>query len=348
MNTSQRNDLLTGIFVLVALGVLFGLTFIIQGSTGMRPYTVKMEFANVSGLEIGSPVLVAGFRSGRVVSMEAKRDTDGRTLVEVTAKVARTIPIFGDATATLVNQGFIGDKRIEIENGTAAKTEIKDGDLIATTPPPDIIAESLKAVAELRGGIESFRKLIEDEKRIAQIDKTIASIEATSANIERSSAEIRDMIKANRDSLEATVANVEKVSDRTVVMSEKADQFLDESQAAIKELRANVEDLTGRVRQVVDKADRVGTSADTLLVTSKDEIVQLSDSLERTSNTLNEILTQVKKGDGTVGMLVNDAQPFEDLRASISQVRNILMPENRKVYDRSVDYRPAPTASPAP
>ncbi|MEO8376268.1 MAG: MlaD family protein [Candidatus Sumerlaeota bacterium] len=345
MNPSRKNEVIVGIFVLVAFAALFGLTFVIQGSTGMNPYHLRTEYPNVSGLEIGSPVLVQGFRTGRVVKMSpGERGPDGRATVTVTAEVSRDIPIYKNAEVRLVQQGFIGDKRLEIDPGTPGSGEIEMNQKITGIPPTDVdnlIKKGQKMMDDLSITIENVRDITSDKERIARIDETIA-------NITKSSDELRAMLAENRESIKVTVANVQELTEKGKSIADHTDKTMADAEIVIADFKKNSKDLTDKVNAILAKADKAGDNANELLTSSKREVEELSDSLQKTSESLTKLVGGLNDGKGTVGMLLQDPRPFNDLQESIAAVRKMLLQEQNDFYDRRVPYRETQPAGATP
>lgn len=349
MVKSRRNEIIVGAFVLFALGVLIGMTFLIRGSLGMNPYTVEVEYENVAGLEIGSPVLVQGFRTGRVTSMEAGLTEDGEPTVIVICRISRDIPIYRDAQARLMQQGFIGDKRIEIHPGSPGAGEIESATRITGIPSTemtDLFDEGAVIVDNINAILLHARELLEDETRLAQIDDTLR-------NLNESSRQINEMIAENRAALRSATANVEDITRQAGELTARLDSILDnaesrvdaigeESLAAVTELRQSSTDLTRRANALLDDATRVGRNADALLGTTREEVTALSASLQETSRSLNRLLGRVEAGEGTIGQLLADPRPFQDLQSTIARVRGLLDDSESRPYDTRIRYHGAP------
>ncbi len=346
---SWKNEVIVGLFVLIALTVLIGMTFIIRGTTGLNPYVVEVEYKNVAGLEIGSPVLVQGFRTGRVSSMKPGLTEDGEPTVVVVATVGRTIPIYRDATASLMQQGFIGDKRLEIDPGTPAEGEIESRariEGILPTDLADLFDEGREVMENLNATIAHFRGIIEDEERIAAIDATIASLN-------NSADELHAMLEENRAAIRTATTNVQELSTRSLDLTQRAERILEraerhadeigaEALATVTELRESSRDLTRRVEALLADADTIGANANQLLETTRAEVNALSESLQNTSSSINRLVEGVEAGEGTVGQLFTDPRPFQDLQRSVSALRNLLGDEPSRPYGTTIQYRPAP------
>ncbi len=344
-----KNEIIVGTFVLLALIVLIGMTFIIRGTTGLNPYVVEVEYRNVAGLEIGSPVLVQGFRTGRVSSMEAGLTEDGQPTVVVVATVSRTIPIYRDARASLMQQGFIGDKRLEIDPGTPAAGEIESGARIEGELPTelaDLFEEGREMMENLNVSILRVRAILEDQERLEEIDATIRGLRS-------STEELQAMIEENRAAIRTATANVQDLSTRGLDLAERAERILEntegfvdemssEALAAMAELRESSRDLTRRADALLADAGEIGENANLLLDTTRAEVSALSESLQTTSRSINRLIESVEAGEGTVGQLFTDPRPFEDLQRSISALRGLLDDTEHRPYDTTIRYRPLP------
>lgn len=347
MQRSHKNEAIVGLFTLIAIGVLLAMTFIIRGSTGLNPYRVRTTFPNVAGLEIGSPVLVQGFRLGRVVEMLPGTNEDGDSNVIVVMNIARTIPIYEDARVYLVQQGFIGDKRLEIDPGNSRAGEINDGFVLNGVPPADLqelFAKAGEMLDDLSVTLKNVRQFTSDESRIAQIDDTLR-------NINDSTSKLNAILEENRTSIRTTTENVEELSRRTIALSEQANSVLvqaeeniaqigDSARTLVADFNSTRLELEARLKTIVERADSVGENANELLITSREEVEDISRILQRTARTLDELLVEVNRGEGTVGRLIKDPQPFEDLSTAIAGMRRVLQQEDQSFYSQRIPYRP--------
>ena len=108
-----------GVFVIAALLILGGLA-VRAGDFYMKPgYTVRLLFGAISGVDVGSPVRLAGVNVGEVKEIHVNRDTQGKTQVEVDVLINQGVYIEEDARVRIDSLGFLGEKYIEIFPGTA-------------------------------------------------------------------------------------------------------------------------------------------------------------------------------------------------------------------------------------
>ena len=115
---SQRAlEIKLGIFVAVGL-VLLLLTIAALGKFSKYfedYYTVRAYFSNVSGIEAGTPVRLAGVSIGQV---EKIRLAHVAPPVEVTLRIKETAYIRQDATLWIGFEGTLAQRYLEFDQGT--------------------------------------------------------------------------------------------------------------------------------------------------------------------------------------------------------------------------------------
>ncbi|MGI6681255.1 MAG: outer membrane lipid asymmetry maintenance protein MlaD [Bdellovibrionota bacterium] len=118
-----------GFFVLISL---IGAGYLSLGLGGMelassKYYKVYAEFDNISGLNQGASVEIAGVPIGSVENISLD---DAIAIVEL--KIDKDIKIREDDIATIRTKGIIGDRFVKISRG-ASDDYVKPGDTIFNT-----------------------------------------------------------------------------------------------------------------------------------------------------------------------------------------------------------------------
>jgi len=359
-------DTIVGLFVLAGLFAFVLITFVIRQDLFGSTLTLRATFQSVSGLEYGSPVLVSGIRNGRVSSIRYVEADPGDVLpdgqvaqpVIVTMVVSDDVPIYTNARIRLVQQGFIGDKRVEIDPGSP-----NGGTRLKGDEPPlrgdaffDMEAVFRKAdaiVTDMQATVASFREFTTDDENIKAIRQTIN-------NLNTSVTKMHDYLVANEDNVRVAIANVREVSEDMKAFSERAKVFVEEggradriaadAEQTMAEFRRDADDLMNRINDAVSKVDarteRLTESATGMMDSSKVQVAELSENLQATSTNLNETIAAIRRGEGTVGRMMSDPQPFEDLKAAVAALHAFVVGEASGV-ETSIQYEiPAEGAAP--
>lgn len=127
----SKLEFFVGVFVLLGLAAIAYLTVklgagsLLNGDT----YALEARFTNISGLNAGSSVVVAGVNVGRVESI--RMDPDEYTAI-VTFHVMSGLKLPTDSMASIKTTGLIGDKYVALSPG-ADETYLEPGARITMT-----------------------------------------------------------------------------------------------------------------------------------------------------------------------------------------------------------------------
>ena len=378
MERKATSDTIVGLFVLAGLVALLAVTFVIRQDYFRSTMHVSATFESVSGLEIGAPVLVNGISGGRVARIEFKEGVEptypSQALVYepsmageverpvvVRVIVPKKIPIYSNARVRLAQQGFIGDRRVEIDPGQPGPgiTQVIEGDVLLGAPSFDmekVFAEARAVVEEVQGAVRGIREIVTDDETLAEMRETLANINVTTRKV-------NDYLVANEADVRSTVEEARALVASARRVSEQAEQhfgpdgevtlMVAEGREAISSLRAKAETTMARGGEAIDGIDanaaRVADSAVELLDVTKANQQQVLADLRATREHLDEILVRLRRGEGTIGRLLIDPAPFEDLKDSINALHAFFVGREARFYEAGVPYiLPKPEPAPAP
>ena len=172
-----------GVFVMIALGAGLGLIYLLgsQARYFERKYDIFAEFPEVGGLIEGATVRLAGVQIGRVTDVVLAPEVGGK--VRVTLTVARRFSerIRKDSRARLVTQGLLGDRLVEITQGSPKEPPLKPGDAIASDEPFEIgrvFSEGAAALASVRGLAGSLQGAVDRLERGGAFDDLGAALKS--------------------------------------------------------------------------------------------------------------------------------------------------------------------------
>jgi ABC-type transporter Mla subunit MlaD len=120
----HKNEITTGILVLVTFGVLITILVIIGMPGVIKPLnTYRIYYDNANGIRPGAPVLLAGREIGKVTALQSpvpleKRPTGHPDFeVSIDVQVARDAEIYHTVTVHLTQQGLMGQEVIDFVRG---------------------------------------------------------------------------------------------------------------------------------------------------------------------------------------------------------------------------------------
>lgn len=295
-------ELRVGIFVLAGLGVLIAGIFYVTGAGVLGPkYRLKTYLPEVSGLSTGAPVRLDGVEVGNVESIRIMPRVHGVTPdkqrnIEVVMRLDRREQedILTDSTASLVTEGLLGNRYVNISRG--------------------LTGVPLKEGQELTGV---------EEKAMKEVVERSADL---LGNLNALSLDVRDLIKGvqqGRGSLGKLLTDEKAYAHLNSILS-RADAMVGNIQAgqgtlgklvASEELYQRAYGAVGRVDTMLgDIQGQKGTLGK--LIYDPSLYNNAKESLEKG----NALLSDVRAGKGTLGKLATDDSLYKNLNATTANL----------------------------
>ncbi len=296
------SELRVGLFVLVGLAVLGVGIFYVTGAGFLGPkYKLVTYLPEVSGLAAGAPVRLDGVEVGnvdmiRLVPRENGKPPDHMRNIEVGMRLDKKYQndIMTDSTATLVTEGLLGNRYVNIKRGYTG-TPLKDGQAVT-------------------GGQE--KALTEVMESSADV---LNNLKALSVNIQQ----IVTDVKAGKGTLGKLIVD-EQAYNRLNSILGKGDQIVSNIQAGkgtvgklmmSDELYTKVDKGVDHVNGMLDDLhDQKGTIGKLLYDPT------LYDQAKKALENGNTIMGDVRAGKGTLGKLVTDETLYNKLRDASTNI----------------------------
>lgn len=200
MNKAKnKRAAIVGIFIFIGLAILVALILLLGGQkkTFSKSITLKAVFDDVSGLQQGNNVWLAGVKVGTVRTISF----DSNTKVVVTLGVMANVHpyIHQDAKAKIGSESLIGNKIVVIDGGSPQLPLIASGGFLGVQKTLGAqslmdtlqqnnrnlltITEDLKTIADrLVAGQGSIGKLLKDETLANTLQSSLNNLQAASGN----------------------------------------------------------------------------------------------------------------------------------------------------------------------
>src|SRR5271155_572186 len=166
-----------GAFIVATMAILIAGIFIIGSKQYLfsSTYRLKAQFDNVVGLDAGADVRVAGVHSGTVSSIVLPHKPGEKVTVVMDLGKSTHEIIKQDSVATIETEGLLGNQYLAISFGSAGKSDVRDGDTIASEPP----LEMSDLLQKTSGILDSSQQAIQNATRAtANLDSISAKINA--------------------------------------------------------------------------------------------------------------------------------------------------------------------------
>lgn len=291
-------EVVIAVFVLLTLGLFyFGFSYL-KGTnlfTGNRIYYAV--YTEINGLSNDDPVLVKGFRIGKVRNTALYNGDGNKILLEIEVSNS-DVSIPENSVAQIASTGLLGGKAIFLRLGDSPNL-LSEGDTIQTEVEDDIFESlgnslepfeksALNVITNMDSVLARIAMLLKDENRRA-VDQSLQRINSTLQHIERSAATFDALLQANTDNLQQTMTNLRKTTENTVAITDSL------------------------------KALELGAT-----------LARINASLEKT----DAILKGIAEGEGTLGQLATNDSLYKNLDAASRDLDLLLIDlrENPKRY----------------
>lgn len=282
MKDQRRTNIKVGVSALAGLILLIWL-FAWAKNIGVRSDKVmlQIEFANVSGLEVGDPVTVSGLRKGFVDDLKIKGNK-----VLMTAAVENDVDLRSDAKFGIMMLDLMGGKKLEINPGSStAKLDINKthlGSFYADIPEVMAMLGSvqddlLQIIRDVRVALSAVNEIITDPDFSAEIKTSLSNVSAITVKLNRILDENEDNIKTISEQGASLTTQLNEITSEN---KDKIAQVLTETQLAIK----NADELIQKFNKLADETAAGNNNAGKLLYDKK-----IMSDLETSLSTLKEL-----------------------------------------------------------
>nr|WP_284700151.1 MlaD family protein [Gracilimonas sediminicola] len=274
------NELKIGITVVVAIIVAFiGYRVMKDIPLFRTSTTIYTKFDQVYGLIPGNVVNVKGFKIGSVKQMELL--VSDSTLVTMNIEEGYQIP--KGSIAVLKSSGVLGGKFIEIQKADSTEMVPHQG--------------SIEGVFE-QGMMDTFAE--EGEKLSTDISASIRGVEKLVTSLNET------LDDENKENITGIIRNLQSSTGSLNQLIQSKQSDLDAMITSAKQTMQNMDDLSSENKEKLN-------SLITNLEATSAELETLSSGLNETNLTLNEVLTKINNGEGTLGKMVNDPSLYNNV-----------------------------------
>lgn len=316
-------QLKVGVLIVTALVILTAIIVLVLGveSPFAPRYTLYTYLPNIGGLRPDTPVMLEGVTIGEVKEFEFAEIGKG---VKITMRIQKKYEdrIRTDSIAKLQSLGLLGDKYIEITQGTLNGRILKENEAITGAPPLDLdqmiakathsfdnlseTVDNIKVLTQgMRQGEGTVGKLLRDDQVYKNLNETLLrfhSGKGTIAQLLNSDALYKD--------LDGAVSNLRTVMGRVEKGEGAIGKLLSDPKVS-----ASVEKSVKSLEDVLARMNRGEGSLGKLSVDPA-----LYNNLNKIAANLAPLSEKVKKGEGTVGQLFYDKQLYDNSNKLVSEL----------------------------
>ena len=300
-----KNETKVGILAAFSIALLIiGYNFLKGNAIFSDETVLYARYSRVDGLSVSKPVLINGFQIGRVD--ELKLQPDGFIVAKLNISGDYEIPT--NSIARLESTDLLGSKAIIMELGNA-KVFAQDGDTLK--------ANVEKNLMEAVQPVQKKAELIIDK-----MDSILTSVNAIM------NPQFQDNVNKSFSSIASTLSSLEATS-------KKVDKLVGTEGSRISAIMANIESISGNLKNNNQKINSILNN----LHTMSDQVAaanfkQTLDNANQAIAELQGVVKKVNSGEGSLGLLVNDRQMYDNLNNASKNLDNLIidLKENPKRY----------------
>ncbi len=317
----RSNDFVLGAVILGAIVLIVAVSmFLRESDLGAKKRSLSARFRDVGQVQVGNSVVIRGVKAGKVEAIEL--DATGWVHVRFALDEAVTMPrdpvvllgassLFGEWQATITDRQSVPNNR-EVATMLANAAGAKDGALAGAVLP------DVAQLTTVAGGIAGDVASVAQRFQVAFNDSAARELRSSIRSVSQLSSDLARTVRVQSKNLDTIGVDVRAGA---ADLSRAADTFL-RSVA-----RLDTATSSGEVQRIVRESERAAVQ----LREASERLNAITQSLQKTEGHLrgvmgraDSVLMKVDKGEGTLGLLVNDPRLYRNADSLLVELRALL------------------------
>lgn len=285
----QREIKIGFVFIIATLVLIWGLMYLKGLELLTRSRTFYAVYDNVDGLVVSNPVTLNGLQVGQVNVLAFDPKHNGKIVCELYIKGDYPFP--KNSIARIRSSSLLGSKEVAIVLGNSGVVA-NSGDTLLTEIEASLGAEVNKQLAPLKRKAENL---------ISSIDSVVIIIQQV-------------LNKNTRESLVLAIDHVKDALGNIAHATNTLDTLISSQRTNISGIIVNVESISRNLKQNNEKITHIiNNLSDVSDSLAKARIPATIMQVNLAVKSLNTTLEKVNKGEGSLGLLLNDQKLYIDL-----------------------------------
>ena len=296
-----KNEVKIGVITTIAIACfLYGFNFLKGKNFFSKQRTFYAVYNDIDGLVEANPLLLNGFKVGMVGKIKILPNTNGRICVALT--VENEVPVPYNSIAKVVSSDLLGSKAVTLLLGSSPSLA-KTGDTLLSSQEDNLKEAVNKTIAPLQAKAQSL---------LASLDSLmIVFKQVFNENTQKNLAKSFESIKGAIGSLEITSFRLD-----TLVKTEKVK--ISSILTKINKLATTLADNSDKLGNAINNFSNISDSI------AKSNLVSAINNADVALNQASIIMTKINKGEGTMGMLVNNDSLYKKLDKTSEDLDKLL------------------------
>lgn len=225
---------------------------------------VEAEFDDILGLDIHSPVRMAGVKVGVVQEIDLR---GGRAVVKIALNPGVLLP--ASTRASIIGRGLVGEKNLGLTATLGDKETLPEGAIIPSDPAGDINTFIAKA-----SGITDDIKQLTQSLSGSRSSQGRESFQQVIANINAAAQEMTMMVKENRSQIQEITTSLQQL---------------------MQQLERDLPQTTRASRKFFEEGAKASEALNTTLIDNRENLYRTLFELRKTSENLESFSDDIKR-----------------------------------------------------
>ncbi|MDR0790782.1 MAG: MlaD family protein [Bacteroidales bacterium] len=292
-----KRELRIGVTAIVALVLLFfGINYLKGNDIFSSDNRYFAIYNSVAGLHASNYIYINGMKVGYVKKIDRMDSQGQKFLVEIA--IDNDVKIPADSKLVMYSSGLLGGTELRIDMGVSNKFLASKDTLAATAE---------MGLMDRLGG---------------ELNPTIENITMAASHLDSVLASINQILdQKGQENIKQSLENIKATTAYLSSISIKIDGLIGNEKARVEKIFANLEDITTNFNNNSEKLSNIITNFNDI----SDTLAQakIGSTLRETNQSLaslSAILQKIDKGEGNVGLLLNDDQLYKSIDASAKKL----------------------------
>jgi phospholipid/cholesterol/gamma-HCH transport system substrate-binding protein len=292
------------LFILATAVLVWGFSFLKNKNILYKERVLISVYQHVNGLNPSNPIYINGVKVGQVGKVYFDPSMNGNIIVQLI--FTDKFPIPSNSTARIFSEDLMGSKAVEIllgagpgyaQNGDTLRTDVETS--LKDAVNQQILPLKLKA-EDLLSSIDTMVVAIQgifNKEALADLNASIKSIRQTFSNLESTTHNLDTLVSTQSSRLSSILYNIDMIT---------------------RNLNNNSQEINRILDNLASLSDTIANS----------NIAGIIGNLDKTIGSLTLVMGRIEKGEGTLGLLINDDKLYNDLEKSAREL-NLLLEDIR-------------------
>lgn len=297
-----------GVLATFALLILIlGYTFLKGNNPFKKHQTFFVIYPKVDGLNTSDPVTVNGFKVGRVKSIKALKDVRDGFITEI--QIGEDIQVPLKSIARIISADLLGEKAVNLV--------LAPGDLYMKTGDTLLSEVQLSLTEEVK--LEVLPVKLKATELMESLDSLVTVVK----------------VILSKGQIESSMNSIQNATNEFAAVAKNLNNVVTNESASIHHILENVDAITKNLKGQDEGINKLianlGSVTDSL---KQADLPQLVSGLNATLKELKTTLETVNKGQGTLGLMINERETYDKINKTIADLDKLFidMQANPKRY----------------